>query len=159
MGRLGFSYVGLLYLILLFLPNLFWVKNQPKGYTSEEENKVFRILERVGEVFVTACALIFDDFNWHGWSPWCCWLFVSALLMLLYEFWWVRYFRSEKTLADFYSSLLGIPVAGAALPVLAFLLLGIYGKVVWMIASAVILGIGHIGIHLQHRRNLAREGN
>ena len=40
---------------------------------------------------------------------------------------------------------------------LAFLMLGIYGKVVWMILSAVILGIGHIGIHLQHRGQLEKE--
>ena len=29
---------------------------------------------------------------------------------------------------DFYSSILGIPVAGATLPVLAFLSLAVYGK-------------------------------
>ncbi len=55
-------------------------------------------------------------------------------------------------MADFYSSLLGIPVAGAALPVAVFFLLGIYGKVIWMLIATVILGIGHIGIHLQHKK-------
>ena len=29
---------------------------------------------------------------------------------------------------------------------------GVYGKVVWMLMASIILGIGHIGIHLQHRR-------
>ena len=67
----------------------------------------------------------------------------------------MRYFKSERRLADFYSSLLGIPVAGATLPVLAFFLLGIYGKVVWMLIASVILGIGHIGIHLEHSREAA----
>ena len=61
---------------------------------------------------------------------------------------------SLQELQDFYSGFLGIPVAGAALPVIAFFLLGIYGKVIWMLAAAVILGIGHIGIHLQHKREL-----
>ena len=46
------------------------------------------------------------------------------------------------------------PVAGATLPVLAFLLLGIYGKLIWLILSAVILGIGHIGIHWTHRKEV-----
>jgi len=45
-------------------------------------------------------------------------------------------------------------VAGATLPVLAFFLLGIYGKVIWMLAASVILGAGHIGIHLQHRKEI-----
>jgi hypothetical protein len=30
--------------------------------------------------------------------------------------------------------------------------LGIYGKVIWLIASSIIIGIGHIGIHIQHYR-------
>ena len=55
---------------------------------------------------------------------------------------------------DMYSSLLGIPVAGATLPILAFLVLGIYGKNIVFILSTIILGIGHIGIHLNHKKEL-----
>ena len=33
--------------------------------------------------------------------------------MILYEVYWIRYFRSNRTMEDMYSSLLGIPVAGA----------------------------------------------
>lgn len=154
MGHLGFSYVGLFYLILLFLPNMIWAKNKPEGYVPSGEDPVLLLLERVGEVCVTCCAVIFLDFNWRPWSLWSLWLVGSLLLMTLYEVWWIRYFRSSKMQEDFYRSLLGIPVAGATLPVLAFLLLGIYGRVVWMLLAAAILGIGHIGIHLQHRRRL-----
>lgn len=49
-----------------------------------------------------------------------------------------------------------VPVAGVTLSVTVFLLLGIYGKVIWMVISAIILGIGHIGIHLEHRKVLLR---
>jgi len=72
----------------------------------------------------------------------------------MYECWWIRYFKSEKQLKDFYSSFLGIPVAAATLPVVAFFFLGLYGKVIWLLISVVILGIGHIGIHLQHLREI-----
>ena len=58
----------------------------------------------------------------------------------------------NKTMKDMYCSLFGIPVAGATLPVMAFLLLGIYGKNIFLIVSTIILGIGHIGIHLNHKR-------
>jgi len=75
----------------------------------------------------------------------------------LYEVWWFLYFRSERTLLDFYSSIFGIPVAGATPPVIAFFLIGIYGKVIWMIISTVILGIGHIGMHLQHRKEIVNQ--
>ena len=154
LGHFGFSYVGAIFLLMLFVPNAVWAKNKPEGYTSGNENKLLLAFERAGEVLATVCALIFDDFNFHGWTPWAWWLAAAIALMVLYLFWWVRYFTGRKTLADFYSSLLGIPVPGAVLPVAAFFLLGIYGKVIWMLISAAILGIGHIGIHLQHKREL-----
>ena len=72
-------------------------------------------------------------------------------MMMLYEVYWIRYFKSEKTMKDMYSSIIGVPVAGATLPVLAFLLLGIYGKNLPLIISTVVLGIGHIGIHINHK--------
>jgi len=53
-----------------------------------------------------------------------------------------------------YRSPLGIPAPGASLPVAAFLLLGIYGKVIWLIILPLIPGVGHIGIHLQHVKEL-----
>lgn len=136
---------------MLFIPNIIWVRKKPQGYTSENENKVLFIFERTGEVLTTGCALIFDDFNLHDLSSWTWWLIAAAAIMVMYELWWVRYFRSERKLTDFYSGFLGIPVAGATLPVAAFFFLGIYGKVIWMLIAAVILGIGHIGIHIQHK--------
>lgn len=154
LGHLGFSYVGLVFLIMLFVPNLIWTKKQPQDYSAEGENNFLALLERIGEALTTCCALIFSDFNLRVWSNWSWWLAAAVVLMVMYEIWWVRYFRSERRLTDFYSSFLGIPVAGATLPVLAFFLLGIYGKVIWMLIASVILGIGHIGIHLRHRREI-----
>lgn len=154
LGHFGFSYTGVILLLMLFVPNAIWARNKPEGYTSEKENRLLLAFERIGEVLTTTCALIFDDFNPHGWTSWTWWLVAAMGLMALYIFWWARYFAGGQTLAGFYRSLLGIPVPGATLPVAAFLLLGIYGRVIWMLISAVILGIGHIGIHLQHRREL-----
>lgn len=153
-GHLGFSYVGLVFMLMLIIPNLIWTKKQPQGYSAENENKILSALERVGEVLTTCCALLFSDFNFRELSIWSLWLVAAFILMIMYEIWWVRYFKSGRKLADFYSSFLGLPVAGATLPVIAFFLLGIYGKVIWMLIACVILGIGHIGIHLQHRNEL-----
>lgn len=152
--QFGFSYIGLIFMLMLTVPNLFWVKNKPSDYEkyAENESKFLLTLERVGEVLVTCSALIFADFNIRADFPWLMWLIVAAVLMLLYEVYWVRYFRSPKTVKDFYSSLLGIPVAGATLPVCAFFLLGVYGKNIIMLVSVVILGIGHIGIHYRHSK-------
>lgn len=156
MMRFGFSYVGLGYLVMLMLPNIIWTKNQPQDYEKYvgNENKILLALERTGEVLVSCAVLIFSDFNIKPWSNWSWWLVVSFALMVLYEIYWIRYFKSEKTMQNFYSSLLGIPVAGATLPVAAFMLLAVYGKNVILGASVLILGIGHIGIHLMHRKEI-----
>lgn len=154
MGQLGFSYVGFIFLAMLTVPILIWTKYKPTGYSSDNENVVLVILERLGQVLVTSISLIFSNFNINSLSYWSLWLVASCILMVMYELWWIRYFKSEKTLKDFYSSFCGVPVAGATLPIIAFLLLGVYGKVIWLILSCIILGIGHIGIHLEHLKNI-----
>ena len=149
----GFSYIGLIWLIMLLVPNFIWTKNKPQDYEyyAVNENKVLLALERVGQFIVTPAALVFSDFNFKGWNFWVVLLLVSFFCMLLYEVFWIRYFKSEKTMQDFYRGILGVPVAGATLPVIAFFLLGVYGGNSLMTIGSIILGIGHIGIHLQHR--------
>lgn len=150
----GFSYVGLIFLIMLTVPNIIWSKNKPEGYDSyaKNENKILLVLERVGEASSTCLLLISADLNIGEISARLFFLLAALALMILYEVFWCRYFRSLKTMRDFYASLLGIPVAGATLPVAALLLLGIYGGNILLLVSGAILGTGHIGIHLQHRK-------
>lgn len=152
----GFSYMGLLFLVMLTAPNLLWTKNKPTDYDkyAVNEKKMLLLFERIGEVSVSCLALIFSDFNIQGTTVWEIWLAAACALMILYEVYWIRYFMSDKTMRDFYSSLLGVPVAGASLPVAAFFLLGIYGRNPLMIVAVIILGIGHIGIHLGHREEI-----
>lgn len=114
--QIGFSYIGLLFLLLLLIPNIIWTKKMPQGYATEEESRVLLAFERTGEILTSCCALMFSDFNLHTWTSWSWWLIAAFILMALYELWWIRYFR--------------IPVAGASLPVMAFFCLGIYGKVI-----------------------------
>ncbi len=154
--HLGFSYIGLIFLLMLMLPNIIWSKNKPKDYDIyvKNENKVLLLFERIGEILVTCLSLMFRDFNINQISNWSIILLGAFITMILYEVYWIRYFISDKTMNDMYGSLLGIPVAGATLPVIAFLLLGIYGKNVFLIIATLILGIGHIGIHLNHRKEI-----
>lgn len=152
--HLGFSYIGLIFLLMLMIPNIIWSKNKPKEYDKfvKNENKVLLLFERIGEMLVTCLSLIFNDFNISKISSWTIILLIAFIIMILYEIYWIRYFKSNKTMNDMYSSLFGIPVAGATLPVIAFLLLGIYGKNIFLILSTIILGIGHVGIHLNHKK-------
>lgn len=154
----GFSYIGLIFLVMLMTPNMVWTKNKPKDYDTyvKNENKILLTFERMGEILVTFISFIFTDFNINNISGWSIILLFAFILMILYEIYWIRYFKSKKTMKDFYSSLLGVPVAGATLPVLAFLLLGIYGKNIFLIIATIVLGIGHIGIHINHKKEVER---
>ena len=154
LGDFGFSYMGLIYMLLIEIPNLLWARRKPQGYSPAGENKLLLILERTGQVLSTASILLFTNYNPNALEWRLVWFVLSALLMVLYEIFWIRYFKSKQTVCDFYRPLWGIPAPGASLPVVAFLLLGIYGNVIWLIIASVILGIGHIGIHIGHIRAL-----
>lgn len=162
--RFGISVTGLIFLIMLFVPNIIWAKTgQPEDYKKYEvkENKVLLVMERIGEVTITVLLLVFSStdpyikISLEGiYLDWRLIMWVMAfVLMILYECYWIRYFRSSKTMKDMYSSFAGFPVAGATLPVIAVLLLGLYSLNIFLIICSVILGIGHIGIHVMHMRD------
>ena len=156
MVHFGFSYIGVIWLLMLFVPNIIWAKNQPEDYEkyAKNENKVLLMFERAGEVLCSMLCLIFSDLNIRLGSIWSMWLLISFVFMVLYELYWIRYFKSPKTMADMYSSYAGFPVAGASLPCAAFFCLGIYGTNIFLIIASIILSVGHIGIHLMHRNEV-----
>lgn len=157
--RFGFSWVGLVFLVMLFVPNGLWTRMKPEGYDgyAKNESRVLLAFERAGEVLVSCLALIFKNHDPRGVEPWLVWLGGALALMILYEIFWLRYFRSKRTMRDFYGSLLGVPVPGATLPVAAGLLIAVYGGDVFLLAAGVVLGVGHIGIHLAHRKEALAE--
>ena len=46
MFHFGFSYIGLIWLLMLFVPNIIWTKNKPSGYeeSTKKEKKVLLLL-------------------------------------------------------------------------------------------------------------------
>ena len=166
--RLGFSVTGFIFLLMLFIPNIYWgIKAKPEGYdeVSKNENKILLVFERVGEVLTTCSLLVFPAVDPYVkiipegvFFDWRIILYATALvLMVLYECYWIKYFRSERMLRDQYSSFAGFPLAGATLPVIAVLLLGLYSVNLIITGSAIILGAGHIGIHLMHCKEAFTE--
>lgn len=142
-----FSFVGLIILIMLFVPNILWSKYPPIDYSSRTENRILVILERIGQVFVVVFSLFCgNDFSAILW--------IAVILMILYEIYWLRYFKSSRTLKDMYGNFGFIPLPGATLPVVAFFLLGVASNNLFLVVSTVILGIGHIGIHYNHKKEI-----
>ncbi len=157
--RFGFSFVGLVFLLMLFVPNLLWTRHKPKSYDTfvKRESRVLLALERVGEVSVTCLTPLCAELTFGAPMPRVLLLPAAFVLMLLYEIWWIRYFRSGKTVADFYAPLLFVPVPGAVLPVCAFLLLSLCARSIPLFLAAVLLGVGHIGIHWKHYKEIQEQ--
>ena len=152
----GVSIVGIVFLLMLFIPNIIWSKNLPDGYeeSAKHENKLLLTLERAGEGLVSTLVLIDRRTDRFSLSPRIGYLVLALILMILYELYWRKYFLSAHKLSDMYSDYCGFPLAGASLPVFSVFLIGIYACNVFIIVSAVILGIGHIGIHLMHKKEI-----
>lgn len=142
-----FSFVGLIFLLMLFIPNIIWSKYQPTGYDFKDENRILLILERIGQVLTVVFSLFCgNEFSVVLW--------IAVVLMVLYEIYWIRYFTSSRTMKDMYGNFGVIPLPGATLPVVAFFFLGIASKNLFLVVSSIILGIGHIGIHWNHKKEL-----
>lgn len=153
--QFGFSIAGVIFLAMLFIPNVIWGQKLPDGYKelSQDENPVLLGFERVGEVAATICAAVFVSPSGYS-LPWLYWLIACFGLMVLYEIAWIRYFKGGRKLQLMFSPLGIIPIPLASLPVVALALLGIWCQSPLTIVAAVILGIGHIGIHAGHLKAL-----
>ena len=46
MGHFGFSYIGLIYMLMIQIPNILWTQRKPDGYDPSGENKVRFDLEK-----------------------------------------------------------------------------------------------------------------
>ncbi len=151
------SWLGVVYMLATIGPNLIWTRHKPEDYDKYvvRESALLRALERTGETLV-ACTVLITG-SGRGLLPLTgrsLWLAASIALMVLYELFWLRYFRGENTMERFYGRFLGIPVPGALLPVAAFFLLAVYDRNPLLGVSVIILAVGHIGIHLAHAREV-----
>ena len=73
--QFGFSLVGVVFLLMLFIPNMRWAKNQPLGYEeiAAHESKVLLVFERIGEVACSCGAVVFvcpRVLRFRGFSGW-----------------------------------------------------------------------------------------
>lgn len=89
-------------------------------------------MSSVGQVAVSTALVFFsalnpkvmvlDDGLYFEWKI-IIWM-MALTLMILYECYWMKYFKSSKTMKDYYSSFMGFPLAGATLPVMAVFIIG-----------------------------------
>lgn len=146
-----FSPLGAVYLAMLFVPNAVWaLSRRERGSAPGKERPALVALERVGQATTTLASLVSPAAPAPGSARFAC-FGVSLLAMALYELGWLRYFQSDRSAASLHRSFGPIPLPLAVLPVLGFLLLGVYELNVPLLAAVLVLAVGHIGIHWRHR--------
>lgn len=127
----GFSYVGLIFLFMLMLPNAIWVRHKPQDYEkyAKRENKTLLAFERIGQVLVSSLVLIFRDFNIGKITLHSAFLFAAFLLMLLMRLGGFVIFAEKRRCKAFIKAYSASPSPAPFCPLPHFSCLAFTGKI------------------------------
>lgn len=146
---MSFSIIGTVIAVLILFPSIiFYTIFPPKSPSVKikEVSSIFTVFERIGQV---ACLLLLimsgnsmrlDNIN------------VFAILMIIciviYYFLWIRYIIDGRDTRIMLRPFLFVPIPGAVFPVCAFAFAALWGNVILLSISSLILGIGHFTVSL-----------
>jgi len=154
--------LGGLVSIAVLLPNLLVVFWSPwpsqSGGNAEvvSENRLLLVLERVGQLGCFALPF-FLQIELRGATEAVA-LGVMVAALALYYSGWLRYLRYGRKEDILYAPMWRLPLPMAVMPILYFLAASMILHSVWLTASAVILGIGHIPLSQATRARLTGLG-
>lgn len=142
--------------LLVLLPNLLVVIFPPviplanKLPVTDPLLRLMTIIERSGQVgcFVLPFLYHLDIQN----SIDILLLLMMITVLMLYYAGWLRYLLNGRAEVLFYRSMLGIPLPMAVMPVIYFLLAAAWLNSIWLMISAIVLGIGHITVTWKNSR-------
>lgn len=141
---------------MVLLPNvLFWAwppEGVPSSVQAIQVHLGLKIAEGAGRVGVMVVPL-FYGIHMNG-SVASLTLVIMIIAMLFYLIGWARYLGQARRYYWLFAPLWGIPVPMAIMPVLYFLASALLLESIPMLASAIILGVGHIPSSLQIYRSL-----
>lgn len=140
---MGFSVIGTLIAIAIFIPNLLIIKFPPNNAPKDlkDVGVIFTILERVGQVGCIVILVIsrenFEKLTIDIWAVF------MGLCIIIYYFLWTRYVVKGQEYKLLWKPLGFIPIPMAVFPVGAFLFAAALGKSIWLGILVIFLGIGH----------------
>lgn len=161
--KLGFSFTGMLCLVMFIIPKLLWEKkSRAEGFKINTRNKVLSVMAQFGQVAVIVVLLVFKSSDPYIrlleegiYFDWKIIIWVTALVaMNLYLVRGIVCVCSKKKRRDLYSFFAGFPVAGALMPAISAFLLGLYSMNLILMAVSVIWGTGFIGTRINRLRKV-----
>jgi hypothetical protein len=139
-----FSAYSLLVIILILLPNLFFVIFPPRNLPAQlrDGGTLINILEHGGRMAFFGLFL-FTSANTQAFqlSPF---LALTIFFLLCYFALWIRYFLSQRDFRLLMNSVCRIPVPMAVFPILALLFAALWLKAYFSIPLLACFAIGHI---------------
>ena len=140
-----FSFIGLIVVSIILLPNIAMLILPAKDKITSPQpsaGKLFDMLEAAGRVLCMVFPVI-SGFKF-AFTSLNAWFWTMVIFIVLYDVIWIRYAFGNQKYIQLLRPFFFVPVPGAVFPVAAFLFLGFWIRSVYMIAAAIILGIGHI---------------
>ena len=142
MGWLNLT--GLIFVVLLLIPNIVYAIRF-RGEENQCKIRSLNVLEQIGRycsMFLMVFNIGIAEFGFSSLSAFLLYLFGNSVLLLLYWITWLVFMSRQD---DFFSRMIL-----AVLPVLLFFLSGITLGHILLIISALVFGVGHIGVTLKN---------
>lgn len=140
---MGFSIIGSLIAVLIFLPNLLFIIFPPKNVPAKlkDAGTIFTVLERIGQA---GCLVILgiSKENYQNVNI-DIWFILMVLCLILYYGLWIRYVVKGHDFSLAFKPFLFVPIPMAIFPVLAFGFAALWGKSIYLGIAVVLLAIGH----------------
>lgn len=145
MDRFGFSWIGVVFLAVFFLPNMIRMAKTRSAYPPESVNMRSAGLERLGIVLMCAAAITCAPLQLSTDMPHPELLIGATVIAAGYLIWWFWSAAKRKSEKD-EPSCGGVPLPGALAATCAFLLLGFYAQDLLLIVCTLFFTIGDIGV-------------
>jgi hypothetical protein len=138
----GFCLQGLICLILIMLPNLFWFILPPANPVSESSvQPIIGIIQSVTRIAFFAFTIILVNEKAVSYkSPYTIFM---VILLMLYYITWIRYFAGGRDTSLLTDKLWIIPIPLAIFPVLFFLLEALWLGNIPALIAILLFGIFH----------------
>jgi hypothetical protein len=143
---MGFSWVGFAIAVVLILPSIIFFTYFPPIDSREiiETNKVYTILERVGQIGSLTSLVISKDYfllSNRG-----IWFYFMLIGIILYWILWIRYVIKGRETKYTLMPFMGIPIPLAVIPVCIFISASLWGDCIWLVVFGIIFAIGHLKV-------------
>ncbi len=138
---------GLVFMIIIMIPNVIFALKCKDGFENRWENKAVEVLEQIGRYGCFSFMVINIPKTWFGWASdeaFALYLIVDAVLIIAYCVIWVVCFKKNSVFRAL--SLSMIPSA-------IFLFSGIMSRSVLLMISAVVFAPCHILISYKNARS------